>query len=58
MQGIFLDRKLNWFMRIVTLVCALCMIIRGTVTYLIGLALLAVIIVYVKFFAKRQPTLE
>ena len=56
-QGMFLDTKLSWPMRIVTLACALCMIISGTVTDLIGLVLLVGIVVYVKFFAKRQPTL-
>ena len=56
-QGMFLDCRLSWPMRIITLACALCMIISGTVTDLIGLVLLAVVVAYVKVFAKRQKSL-
>lgn len=53
-QGIFLDYKLPPYMRLIALVCALCMIISGTLTDLIGVALLIVLIVYVKFLAKNR----
>ena len=51
-QGIFLNHKLPWVFRVLALGCALCMIISGTATDLMGIALLALIIVYVKFLAK------
>lgn len=57
-QGMFLDHKLSWYMRIVALCCALCMIISGTVTDLIGLALLVFIVLYVKVFTKHQKVLS
>ena len=53
-QGFFLEQRLPWFMRGIALACALCMIISGTLTDLIGVALLAVLIIYVKFLAKGK----
>ena len=55
-QGIFLAKKIAIPLRILALACALCMIISGTVTDIIGIAILAVLIAYVKFFAKAEPT--
>jgi TRAP-type uncharacterized transport system fused permease subunit len=53
-QGIFLEKKLPLVLRVLSLACALCMIISGTLTDVIGILILVVLVVYVRFFAKAD----
>lgn len=55
-QGVFLEKKLPFLLRIMALGSALCMIISGTKTDLVGIALLATLVAYIKFFAKDKST--
>jgi len=53
-QGVFLEHRLPILMRVVAFACALCLIISGTMTDLVGIALLVILIVCVKFLAKDK----
>lgn len=53
-QGVFWEQHLPWPMRVMALACALCMIVSGTLTDIIGIALLVLLVVYVKFLAKGK----
>lgn len=58
MQGVFFEKRINVPMRIVALICALCMIISGTMTDLIGLVLLAVLIAYSRTVRDKSGDLR
>lgn len=53
-QGVFANTRINPVLRAVALACAICMIISGTVTDIIGVAILVLMILYVKKVAKRK----
>lgn len=56
-QGVFADARIKWPMRIIALGSALCMIISGTTTDLIGVALLAIVAANRFVFSGKKQTL-
>ena len=51
-QGLFISKRLNWGLRILLLASALCMIISGTTTDLIGIGLFALVAILTQPWKK------